>query len=130
MKRFLSILTSEKGPITPFDKNLFQEILAFFSAEGPQEDQKSSKKQQQQICYEIKSNVPTEESVEDILDWNDSLPASNGDAVGHETENIIPSKRVKSKSKKIKSIVIDKETNITGTNQNTYFYVNHPRSHI
>ena len=121
MKRFLSILTSEKGPITLFDKNLFQEILAFFSAEGPQEDQKSSKKQQQQICYEIKSNDPTEESVEDILDWNDSLPASNGDAVGHDTENIIPSKRVKSKSKKIKSIVIDKETNITGTNQNTYF---------
>ena len=68
--------------------------------------------------------------MEDILDWNDSLPASNGDAVGHDTENIIPSKRVKSKSKKIKSIVIDKETNITGTNQNAYFYVNHPPSHI
>ena len=40
MKRFLSILTSEKGPITLFDKNLFQENLAFFSAEGPQEEAK------------------------------------------------------------------------------------------
>ena len=119
MKRFLSILTSEKGPITPSDKKLFQEILAFFSAEGPrqqpQEDQKVSNKQQQ-LCYQIKDNVRTEESLEDILDWDDSLPVSNDDdANGHDSENLIPSKRVKSKSKKIKSIVIHKETNITGT---------------
>ena len=123
MRRFLSILTSEKGPITHFDEKLFQEILAFFSAEGPrqpQDHQKVSNQQQQQQCYQTEDNIGTKESLEDILHWDDSLPASNDvnidNAKEHDPENLIPSKRVKSKSKKIKSIVIRKETNnITGT---------------
>ena len=128
MERFLSILTSEKGPITQFDEKLFQEILAFFSAELQDHQKVSNKQQPQQQCYQTEDNFRTKESLEDILHWDDSLPASNDvnidNAKEHDPENLIPSKRAKSKLiKKIKSTVIRKETNITGTLKIPYMYL-------